>query len=178
MHSGNQKMNSSLLEKGDANKCVISCPDGLSGAKVLNAIADDRSWILFSTIAVSSDSNGQQSGDGSQILISKLNLTRKQYYQRINRLMSLGLINKKNGRYSLSSFGRILYQIQKTIETAIQNRWRLTALDSLESSSSGEGMPAENKIKIINALLGDHDEIKNMLLCHCQSRKDEYLLDI
>ena len=129
-------------------------------------------------IAVSSDSNGQQSGDGSQILISKLNLTRKQYYQRINRLMSLGLINKKNGRYSLSSFGRILYQIQKTIETAIQNRWRLTALDSLESSSSGEGMPAENKIKIINALLGDHDEIKNMLLCHCQSRKDEYLLDI
>ena len=90
--------------------------------------------------------------------------------------MSLGLINKKNGRYSLSSFGRILYQIQKTIETAIQNRWRLTALDSLESSSSGEGMPAENKIKIINALLGDHDEIKNMLLCHCQSRKDVLLM--
>lgn len=165
MHSGNQKMNSNLLEKGDTNKtCVISGPDGLSGEKVLNAIADDKSWILFSTIAVSSDSNGQQSGDGSQILISELNLTRKQYYQRINRLMSLGLINRKNGRYSLSSFGRILYQIQKTIETAIQNRWRFVALDSLESSLHAEGMPAENKIKIINALLGDHDEIKNMLL--------------
>ena len=97
-------------------------------------------------------SNGQESGDGSQILISRMNLTRRQYYQRINRLMSLGLINRKKGRYSLSSFGRILYETQKTIETAIQNRWRLVALDSLESSFSAEGMPAENKIKIINHL--------------------------
>ena len=165
MHSGNQKMINSLLGRGDTNKaCVKSGPDGLSGAKVLNAIADDKSWILFSTIAMSSDSNGQQSGNGSQILLSKLNLTRKQYYQRINRLTSLGLINRKNGRYSISSFGRILYEIQKTIETAIQNRWRLVALDSLESSFSAEGIPAENKIKIINTLLGDHDEIKNILL--------------
>ena len=78
--------------------------------------------------------------------------------------MSLGLINRKNGRYSLSSFGRVVYQIQKTIETAIQNRWRFVALDSLESSLHAEGMPAENKIKIIKALLGDHDDIKNMLL--------------
>ena len=123
-------------------------------------------------------SNGQESGDGGQILISSMNLTRKQYYQRINRLRSLGLINRKKGRYSLSSLGRILYETQKTIEIAIQNRWRLVALDSLESSSSAEGMPAENKIKIINALLGDHDDIKNILLCHCESRKDENLLEI
>jgi hypothetical protein len=165
MHSENQKMISSLFEKDDNNKtCVKSGRDGLSGAKVISTIADDKSWILFSTIAKSSDSNGKRSGDGSQILLSKLSLTRKQYYQRINRLTSLGLINRKNGRYSLSSFGRVLYQIQKTIETAIQDRWRFVALDSLESSLSAEGMPIENKIKIINALLGDHDEIKNILL--------------
>jgi hypothetical protein len=165
MHSENQKMISSLFEKDDTNKtCVKSGRDGLSGAKVISTIADDKSWILFSTIAKSSDSNGKRSGDGSQILLSKLSLTRKQYYQRINRLTSLGLINRKNGRYSLSSFGRVLYQIQKTIETAIQDRWRFVALDSLESSLSAEGMPIENKIKIINALLGDHDEIKNILL--------------
>ena len=116
------------------------------------------------TIAMSSDSKGRQSGNGGQILISSMNLTRRQYYQRISRLKSLGLIYRKNGRYSLSSLGRVLYETQKTIETAIQNRWSLTALDSLESSFSAEGMPAESKIKIINALLGDRDEIKNMLL--------------
>ena len=46
-------MINSLLERGDTIKaCVKSGPDGLSGAKVLNAIADDKSWILFRTIAI------------------------------------------------------------------------------------------------------------------------------
>jgi hypothetical protein len=166
MDSGNRQMINSLVERGDTNKArVKSDQDGLSGAKVLGAIADDKAWILFRTIATSIDSNRQQTGDGSQILISNLNLTRKQYYQRINRLTSLGLIYRKGGRYNLSSFGKILYEIQNTIETAIQNRWKFVAIDSLESSLSAEEMPTENKIKIINALLGDHDEIKNMLLC-------------
>jgi hypothetical protein len=140
--------------------------DGLSVAKVLNAISDDRSWSLFTTIAISSDSNGQQSEDGGQILISRMNLTRKQYYYRINRLRSLGLINRKKGRYGLSSLGRVLYEIQKTLEIAIQNRWKLAAIDSLESSLTTEGMPDEEKNKLINLLLGDRDEIKNIILCN------------
>jgi hypothetical protein len=98
------------------------------------------------------------------MLLSKLNLTRKQYYHRINRLMSSGLINKKNGKYSLSSFGKIIYEIQKTIETAIQHRWRFVAIDSLETSPSAEGISVEYKIKIINALLGDHDGFKSIFL--------------
>ena len=158
-----------LFEKSNTREVNVQPEsNGLSGAKVLSAIADDRSWYLFTTIAISSDpaSNGQESGDGGQILISRMNLTRRQYYQRINRLKSLGLINRKKGRYSLSSLGRILYGIQKTIETAIQNRWRLVALDSLESSTSVERMPVEDRIKIINLLLGDRDEIKNILLCN------------
>ncbi|MGH9976349.1 MAG: hypothetical protein ACRD8Z_11010 [Nitrososphaeraceae archaeon] len=141
---------------------------GLSVAKVLNAISDEWSWSLFTTIAISSDptSNRQQLGDGGQILISRMNLTRRQYYQRINRLRSLGLINRKNGRYSLTSFGRVLYETQKTIEIAIQNQWRLAALDLLESSFSAKGMPVEDRIKLVNVLLTDCDEIKNMLLCN------------
>ena len=164
-------MINSLVERGDTNKaCVESSPDGLSGAKVLNAIADDKSWILFSTIAMSSDLNGQQ-GDGSQILISKLNLTRKQYYQRINRLTSLSLINRKNGRYRISSFGRILYEIQKTIETAIQSRWKLEAIDSIQTSQLADRMPTEERQKLINTLVGDCDQIKDILLCHCEAEK-------
>jgi hypothetical protein len=69
---------------------VQSEPNGLSVMKVLHAISDDKSWILFNTIATLSDptSNGQTSvdGDGGQIPISSLNLTRRQYYQRMNRL--------------------------------------------------------------------------------------------
>ena len=136
MHSGIQKTINSLFDRDYTNKSYVSSGlDGLSRAKVLSAIADDKSWSLFSTIAMSSDSNGHQSGDGSRILLSKLSLTRKQYYQRINRFTSLGLVKRKNGRYRLSSFGRIIYEIQKTIEIAIQYRGRFVALDSLESSA-------------------------------------------
>ena len=147
--------------------------DGLSVAKVFNAISDDKSWSLFSTIAISSEttSNEQQPRDGSQILISLINLTRKQYYHRLNRLLSLGLINRNKGRYRLSSFGRVLYEIQKTLEIAIQNRWKLAAIDSLKSSLTAEGMPTEDRIKLINLLLGDHDEIKNMILCNNDGRQ-------
>ncbi|MGH9978720.1 MAG: hypothetical protein ACRD8Z_23245 [Nitrososphaeraceae archaeon] len=164
MHSANQsKVNYSF--RGDTTmKRVRSGQEGLSGAMILNAISDDKSWFLFSTIAMSSDSDGQQSGNEGQISISSLNLTRRQYYQRINRLRSLGLINREKGRYSLSLFGSILYEIQKMLETAIQNRWRLVALDLLENSGSGKEMPVENRIKIINVLLTDNDQIKNILL--------------
>jgi hypothetical protein len=130
------------MENGEDNQSEL---DGLSVAKVLNAISEDRSWSLFTTIAIS-DLNGQQFEDEGQILLSRMNLTRKQYYYRINRLRSLGLINRKKGRYGLSSLGRVLYEIQKTLEIAIQNRWKLAAIDSLESSLTTEGMPDEEKI--------------------------------
>ena len=164
-----KKILTTFFEKGSTSKeYVQSETDGLSVAKVFNAISDDKSWSLFSTIAISSDttSNERQPRDGSQILISRINLTRKQYYHRLNRLLSLGLINRNKGRYRLSSFGRVLYEIQKTLEIAIQNRWKLAAIDSLESSLTAEGMPTEDRIKLINLLLGDHDEIKNMILCN------------
>jgi hypothetical protein len=168
---GNGKTGNFFEKSNTSNdEYVQSESDGLPVAKVLNAISDDRSWSLFNAIAISSSdlsSNGQQqSGDGRQILITQMNLTRKQYYQRINRLRSLGLINRKKARYSLSSLGRILYETQKTVGIAIQNRWRLAALDSLESYFSADGMPAEDRIKFINVLLGDLDQIKNILLCN------------
>ena len=156
-----------LSEKSNTSEVYVqSESNGLSGAKVLSAIADDKSWILFSTIAITSDptSNGQESGDRGQVRVTRINLTRRQYYQRINRLKSLGLIYRKKGRYSLSSFGMILYEIQKTIETAIHYRWRFVAIDSLESSPNAEGMSVENRIKIINAILGDHDKFKSIFL--------------
>ena len=86
-----------LFEKSNTSEVSVhSESNGFSVGKVLNAILDDRFWSLFTTIAMSSDpaSNGQESGDGGQILLSRMNLTRRQYYQRINRLRSLDLRNR------------------------------------------------------------------------------------
>jgi predicted transcriptional regulator len=133
--------------------------DSLSVETVFSALSDNKSLSLFNIIGIMSShaSDGQPTGD---ILISRMNLTRRQYYTRISRLVDAGLITKKRARFVLTSLGSIVYETYKTIGVAIQNRWRLQAIDTLIT----HGMPAEERHKLINTLLGDYDTFKEILL--------------
>ena len=98
-----------LFEKSNTSEVSVhSESNGLSVAKVLNAISDDRSLSLFYYHCnfFRFRSNGQESGDGGQSYFT-MNVTRRQYYQRINRLRSLGLIYRKKGRYRPSLKGTL-----------------------------------------------------------------------
>ena len=107
--------------------------DSLSVETVFSAISDNKSLSLFNIIAFMSSpaSDGQPT---REILISRMNLTRKQYYTRINQLGDAGLITRKRTRFVLTSLGRVVYETQKTIGVAIQNRWKLEAIDSIQTS--------------------------------------------
>ena len=100
-----------------------------------------------------------------------MNLTRKQYYTRINQLRDAGLITKKRTRFILTSLGRVVYETHKTIGVAIQNRWKLEAIDSIQTSQLANRMPTEERQKLIKTLLGDCDKIRDILLCHCEAEK-------
>jgi hypothetical protein len=132
----------------------------VSSIEVLNAISDKKSANLLKTIASSKSSN-------TVILKSKMTVTRKQYYSRIEHLKKVGLITRVNGKYSLTSFGKVIYNYHLDIETAVSYYWKLKALDSIMtqlSSSSGRiKMPAEEQVKLVDKLI-DNDEIKNILL--------------
>jgi hypothetical protein len=132
----------------------------VSSIEVLNAISDKKSANLLKTIAGSKSSN-------TIILKSKMTVTRKQYYSRIEHLKKVGLITRVNGKYSLTSFGKVIYNYHLDIETAVNYHWKLKALDSIMtqlSSSSGRiEMPAEEQVKLVDKLI-DNDEIKNILL--------------
>ena len=97
-------------------------------------------------------------------LYQRLNLTRKQYYTRINQLRDAGLITRKSTKFVLTSLGRVVYETHKTIGVAIQNRWRLQAIDSLENTLITHGMPTEERHKLINSLLGNCDNLREILL--------------
>ena len=56
---------------------------------ILNAIADEKALALFDAIAVSDDSD-------SEILITKVRLSRKEYYMRISRLVKAGLASRQS----------------------------------------------------------------------------------
>ena len=125
----------------------------MSVSDTLDAISDDKSLLVFKTIAlISPDSNS---------LRRKSKLTRKQYYTRTSRLIRAGLIKKRNGKYFLTAYGKIIYDAQKIIEIAHTNYWKLKAIDSLEVSDDEHSIMERRKI--IDTLIDDKG-IKESLL--------------
>ena len=124
---------------------MVSVSDSLS------AISNDKSLVLFNTIALASED--------SSILISRLELTRKQYYSRMSELTKAGLIRRMNGRYFLTSFGRIVYDAQELIGNAIQYSLKLKAIDSIDTPE----FPVEERNKLIDTLI-NNNEIKEILV--------------
>jgi predicted transcriptional regulator len=121
-------------------------------ATVLRTISDDKSMDLFKTIAVGSID--------SENLKGKTKLTRKQYYSRLSRMTKAGLVRKKSGKYTLTAFGKVVYDSQTTVDSALVNFWKLKAIDSLEMSNE---LPKEEQQKLIDTLL-DNQELKGILV--------------
>jgi hypothetical protein len=123
-----------------------------SKLSILGAISDNRASNILKNIA-SADSN-------SDILITELKLTRKQYYSRMSCLIKAGLVKRRRGRYLLTAFGKVIYSAQMSleakIESALNNYWKLKAIDSLEMPSR------EENDKVISMLI-DNQEIKDLL---------------
>jgi len=120
---------------------------------VLEAISDKRASNILKSIA-SADSN-------SDILITELNLTRKQYYSRMSSLIKAGLVKRQRGRYLLTAFGKVIHSAQMSleikIESALNNYWKLKAIDSLE-------MPSREENDRVISMLIDDQEIKGILI--------------
>jgi predicted transcriptional regulator len=126
----------------------------LTEAAIINAISDVQSLDLFKAIA--------QANANSDILTKKIKLTRKQYYSRMSRMMNVGLIKRKNGKYFLTSLGIVTYHAQTMIENALTDYWKLKAIDSLDSSTT-MGLPQDERDKILNTLIDNH-KIRQILL--------------
>ena len=123
-----------------------------SVASVLRSISDDISLDLYKSIA---NSNGERGDD----LLAKTKITRKQYYSRLSSLTKEGLIKRKNGRYSLTAFGKVVYESEKAIENAFNIYWKLKAVDSIGISNE---IPRDEYSKIVDALI-DSYKIKDIL---------------
>ena len=131
----------------------------LTSDKVLLAISDDITAHIFKIIA---NSNSHPNG---RVLLSKMKITRKQYYRRMESLTKAGLIKRKNGIYYLTSFGKVIHNYQLKIETALSYHWKLEALDSILvfQSSDKAKMPVEEKVNLVDKLI-ENREIKEIIL--------------
>ena len=121
-------------------------------SEVLRAISDDKALTLFNTVALSTGK--------TDMLLSTMNLTRKQYYSKMERLSKQGLLVRKGGRYYLTTLGKVLYELQNTLGVALDNYWKLKAIDSLLTPSV---LPEFELNKMIDTLLENND-LKKLIL--------------
>ena len=63
--------------------------------------------------------NESDKGADKDSLLEKIDLTRKQFYLRISSLRSTGLIDRILGRYCITPFGKINYEIQLLLGMAV-----------------------------------------------------------
>jgi predicted transcriptional regulator len=119
---------------------------------VLKRIADDKALTLFNYIALSK-------GDKSRKHLRGINLTTKQYYSRISGLVSAGLIRRHKGEYSISLFGRIVFDAHATIDQALSYYPKLKSIESIADKK----LPPAELLKIIDILI-DNRQIKDILL--------------
>jgi predicted transcriptional regulator len=113
---------------------------------ILKRMSDDKSLALFNTIALST---GQHS-----ILIKKMSLSTKQYYSRISGLTKAGLIKRNQGGYSLTSLGRVVRNVNTTIEQALSYYWKMKAIESIPLSLPA-GLSREDLTNLIKSLIDD-----------------------
>jgi hypothetical protein len=121
---------------------------------ILKKISDDKTLVLLNSIAVSTDNE-------RLIPLREMNLSTKQYYSRIAGLVNAGLIKRHKGKYFLTLLGKVVYDSQMTIGKTLAYYWKLKAIESIEMSTSG--LPNEEKIQLINALIDNH-QIKDILM--------------
>jgi hypothetical protein len=120
--------------------------------EIFKCISDDKSLTLFNSVALAQEK--------SELLISKLGMTRKQFYARMERMSQQGLIYKKGGRYNLSTMGKIIYHLQNTIGKAAEiNRWKLSTIDTLVSEAS---IPTNELHTMVDKLI-ENDELRALV---------------
>jgi predicted transcriptional regulator len=123
----------------------------ISIPQILRAISDKKSFELFKLISLSDQSIDTDS------LNTKLKFTRKQFYSRLSDLRTTGLVKRRKGKYSLTSFGEVVYSTEKVLETALDSYWKLKAIDSLQ------GWQEEEWNKIVDTLIDNH-QLKEIML--------------
>jgi predicted transcriptional regulator len=129
---------------------------------VLKVISDKESLELFRIVALTKRDNNNTNNNNTDDLMNKTKLTSEQYYSRISTLSNAGLIKSKNGKHTLSAFGKVAFYALTTIENGASNYWKLKTIDSLEDS---DDLPAEERKKLIDNLI-DNQEIKDILVSY------------
>jgi hypothetical protein len=116
--------------------------------QVLKSVSDWGSLALFKSIA--SVGEGE---DLSAMSLTRLKLSRRGYYGRLRLLLDTELVERNNGRYKLTSLGKIVYEYYIIIENLLkQDYYKLKAIDAIDKSND---LGLVERAEAINNLIKD-----------------------
>ena len=139
-----ERNNSQLREQSVQQRPEVSA--------IFRALSDDKSITLFNTVALSPGN--------SNLLTRNLNLTKKQYYSKIEQLSKQGLVARKDGKYYLTTMAKIIYELQNVVGIAVNDYWKLKAIDSLRIQDQ---LPEDQVAKLIDKLV-ENQGLRDIIL--------------
>ena len=129
---------------------------GVAEADIIYAISDEISLVIFKAIATTDNSN-------SDLFKKQFKFTARQYYNRISRMMKVGLIKREKRKYFLTSLGKVVYEAESTIAMGLYYYWKLKAIDELQYYYiSSKELLIEEYSKFIDNLI-ENQKIKEIL---------------
>jgi hypothetical protein len=92
----------------------------VSVLEILAAIGDEKSLNLFNSMAAK--------GISIEGLLNEHKMSRKQYYLRISKFIGAGMIKRKDGKYILTLFGKVIHEVQLLLLELIKSHWQPEAV--------------------------------------------------
>jgi len=90
--------------------------------------------------------------ESSTRTIEKLGLTQKRYYTNLKRLIDTGLVEKVDGKYVHTTFGKITYKLIEALKGALDQKDKLDLIDRILKTKN---LSMEETEEIMRALLKD-----------------------
>ena len=85
------------------NQCITTLSEEIS-----KMVMNENTLKILNQII---DNNNNNDKDGNILSITKIGLTRKQFYTKLNELTTRGLVKREKGKYYLTTFGNIVYDL-------------------------------------------------------------------
>jgi predicted transcriptional regulator len=128
---------------------------------VMSAVCDPKSFEILALV--------RYTQVDSQFLLLKTGISEKAFYSRMSKLIKAGIVSRKNSKYSLTSLGEVVSHCMDLLTAAIENYWRLQALDTLSI------LPSSEYIKTTKILLGNQ-RIATILMQNLQRSHTDHLI--
>ena len=132
--------------------------------EIMKVVMNETTLKILNQI-IDNNNNNNNDKDGNTLSITKIGLTRKQFYTKLNELTTRGLVKREKGKYYLTTFGKIVYDLtseyKNKLDSVIEDCWKFKALDLLDISDE---LTNDEKQKIIEHLfnhINQHNQQNN-----------------